>query len=192
MVPRTFKAGVTICTESAPAERIWYVRSGTVALFRDAGELRGAGVPWAVRKAGHLVGEECLVQSDYEDSAVALTPATLCAASREPFRAWIDHMGPAASQAVMTLVIKARCDESPRPTSSDGRSVRRVARWLADESRGGAAPKIPRSVVAGLLGMQPETFSRALGRLAASGVITTTRKEIRVVDPRKLLVVAGD
>ena len=78
------------------------------------------------------------MQSDYEDSAVASRakrwccwPTTLCAASREPFRAWIDHMGPAASQAVMTLVIKARCDESPRPTSSDGRSVRRVARWLA-------------------------------------------------------------
>jgi len=191
MVPRALEAGVTLCTGSAPADRIWYVRQGSIALFREASEERGAGVPWAIRKVGQLVGEECLVQGEYEDTAVTLGATTVCAASRETFQSWIEQVGPSASQAVMILVIKARCTEAPRPAASEGRSVLRVARWLADESRGGAAPQIPRHVVAGLLGMLPETFSRALARLSASGAITVTRKEIRVIDARALLAIAG-
>ena len=190
MTPRTFEAGVTLAVEGADAERIWYVQQGSLALFREGREQDGAGIPWAVRRVGSLVGEECLVQSAYADTAVTLTPVTLCGASRESFLAWIAQVGSTASMTVMGLVIQARCAEGPRPTAAAGTAVQRVARWLADESRGGTAPKIQRRVVAGLLGMLPETFSRALASLVALGAIETTRKEIRVRDAQALLVAA--
>ena len=41
-----------LCGESSAAERLWYVQHGSVALFRETGDQRGAGVPWAVRRPG--------------------------------------------------------------------------------------------------------------------------------------------
>jgi CRP-like cAMP-binding protein len=192
MSPRTYEAGAMLSAEGSAAERLWYVQHGTVALFRENGDQRGAGVPWTVRRPGHLVGEECLVQEGYTDTAVALTQVTLCVASRDSFNRWIDNVGVVASRAVMALVITARCTDAPRPTSAEGSAVSRVARWLADESRDGRAPEMPRGVVAGLLGMLPETFSRALSRLTAMGAIKTTRREIRVVDADVLMAVATE
>lgn len=192
MTPRTFDAGVTLAMEGADAERIWYVQHGSLALFREGREQDGAGIPWAVRRVGSLVGEEGLVQGAYADTAVTLTPVTLCVASRDSFARWIEQVGADASMAVMGLVIQSRCAEGPRPTAAAGSAVQRVAQWLADESRGGTAPKIQRRVVAGLLGMLPETFSRALARLVALGAIETTRKEIRVLDPKALLAAAEE
>jgi CRP-like cAMP-binding protein len=193
MSPRVFEAGAVLALEGSDAERLWYVQHGAVALFREARDADGAGVPWTVRRPGTLVGEECLVQAGYADTAVTLTPVTLCVASRDSFVRWVDEVGAAASLAVMTLVVQARCAEGPRPTAAAGSAVQRVAHWLADESRGGRAPKIQRRVVAGLLGMLPETFSRALARLVAVGAIATTRQEIRVVDAQRLLDAAeGD
>ncbi len=192
MSPRTFEAGVMLAVEGAAAERLWFVQHGSLALFRETREQHGAGVPWAVRRAGSLVGEEGMVQSTYADTAVTLTPVTVCVASRDAFARWVEQVGAAASMAVMGLVVQARCAEGPRPTAAAGSAVQRVARWLADESRGGRAPTIERRVVARLLGMLPETFSRALARLVALGAIATTRKEIRVLDARALLAAAGE
>lgn len=192
MSPRTYEAGAMLCGESSAAERLWYVQHGSVALFRETGDQRGAGVPWAVRRPGQLVGDECLVQEGYSDTAVALTQVTLCVASRDSFNQWIDNVGVVASRAVMGLVISARCADGPRPTSAEGSAVRRVARWLADEARDGRAPEMPRGVVAGLLGMLPETFSRALSRLSVMGAIKSTRREIRVVDADVLMAVAAE
>ena len=66
------------------------------------------------------------------------------------------------------------------------------ARARPDDAPGGQAPPIPRRVVAGLLGMQPETFSRALASLAAAGAVSVTRKSIRVADFDALVLAAGD
>jgi CRP-like cAMP-binding protein len=46
-------------------------------------------------------------------------------------------------------------------------------------------------VVAGLLGMLPETFSRALAKLATQGAIRVNRKQIQVIDAARLLDEAG-
>ena len=46
-------------------------------------------------------------------------------------------------------------------------------------------------LMAGLLGMLPETFSRALAKLASQGAIRVNRKQIQVIDAARLLDEAG-
>ncbi len=191
MHARSIAAGTTVFVEGAEVARVWYVFEGMVGLWRAMGDDRGVGVPWATRRAGTLLGSEGLTQDAYADTAIALTDVTLCSAERDTFRRWATEGSLEAARTVMELVIRTHCSGEPRPSSSEGPASRRVARWLADESRGGLAPPIPRAVVAGLLGMLPETFSRALARLTACGAIHVTRKRIQVTDPARLLEQAG-
>jgi CRP-like cAMP-binding protein len=191
MTSRSFAAGTTIFVEGAQAGRVWYVFEGMVGLWRAMGDDRGVGVPWATRRVGTLLGSEGLTQDEYADTAIALTDVTLCSAERDTFRRWASEGSAEAARAVMELVIRTHCSGEPRPSSSEGSATRRVARWLADESRGGLAPPIPRAVVAGLLGMLPETFSRALAKLATQGAIRVNRKQIQVIDAARLLDEVG-
>lgn len=190
-VSRDREAGALLYIEGDTADRVWYVVSGYVSLSREASESQSAGVTWAVRRPGDLVGAESLVSGTYRDSAKLLTSATLCAASRETVDAWL---GPETSPArsLVQLLLKTRCRESPRGSSADGAAPKRVAQWLLDNSSDGSAPSIPRGVVAALLGMQPETFSRALATLVAEGAITADRKAIHVASFDALLRAAGD
>ncbi len=190
-VPREREAGALLYVEGCAADRVWYIVRGYVALSREAGEAKGSGVTWAVRRPGELLGAEALVSGTYRDSAQALTPVTLCAAPREVVDHWL---GPADSPArsLLQLAMRTRCNEAPRRSGADGSAPRRVARWLLDDAPGGQAPPIPRHIVAALLGMLPETFSRALARLVSLGAIEVDRKAIRVADFDALLRAAGE
>jgi CRP-like cAMP-binding protein len=192
MTPRAFSAGTTLYIEGARAERLWYLLDGTVGLLRDVGDRRGAGVPWTTRRGGSIIGNEALVQGEYADTAIALTDVTVCGSESNCFEKWLRAGNGDAAHAILQLVIRAHCEAGPRPSTSEGSATCRVARWLADESRGGVAPPIPRAVVAGLLGMLPETFSRALSTLASRGAIEVDRKQIRVIDANVLLAEAGE
>lgn len=190
-VPKDREAGALLYIEGEAAERVWYVVSGYVALSREAGESHGAGVTWTVRRPGELLGAEALASTTYRDSAKLLTRTTLCAAPRELLDEWL---GPETSpaRAWVQILVRSRCNEVPRRSGADGAASERVARWLLDDAPGGSAPPIPRSVVAALLGMQPETFSRALARLVEMGAISVDRKRIRVADFDALLRAAGE
>ncbi len=190
-VPRERDADTLLYLEGASADRLWYVVTGHVALTRASGEALGEGMTWAVRTAGEMLGAEALLAGTYRDSARLLTTATLCAATREVVDGWL---GPptAPARAVVQLLVRSRCRDVPRRSASEGSAARRVAQWLLDDAPGGQAPPIPRRVVAGLLGMQPETFSRALASLAAAGAVSVTRKSIRVADFDALVLAAGD
>ena len=189
--PRERESGALLYVEGESADRVWFIVSGYVALSREAGEARGSGVTWAVRRPGEMLGTEALVSETYRDSAVALNATTLCAAPREVVNAWL---GPenAPARAVLQLTLRTRCNEMPRRSGADGSASRRVAAWLLDEAPGEHAPQIPRQVVADLLGMLPETFSRALARLVKLGAIVVDRRSIRVVDVDALLRAAGE
>ena len=50
---------------------------------------------------------------------------------------------------------------------------------------------MPRHVVASLLGMVPETLSRALAQLARTGAIEVTRQAVRIRDSQALKEAAG-
>ena len=188
--PKERAAGVLLYLEGDDAERIWYVVNGQVTLSRELGDTRGA-VTWAVRQPGDLLGAEALIGGTYRDSARTLSSTTLCSASLESVEGWL---GPAGSpaRALLLLSLRMHASEAPRLSGADGRAPQRVARWLLDSARDGAAPPTPRRVVAGLLGMLPETFSRALAQLVRAGAIKVDRKAIRVIDEGALLRAAGE
>jgi CRP-like cAMP-binding protein len=74
----------------------------------------------------------------------------------------------------------------------EGTAVRRVARFL-DEAIGtqssGESLRIPLAVLANVLGMRPETMSRALAELRAAGALGDGRS-VHVVDREKLRLAA--
>lgn len=182
LVDRRRLRGETICLEGEPAHSIWFVKRGAVLLSRAGTD--GVERPRTVRGPGAFVGLEALVLGCYADTARCTEPSVLCGASRETFESWI---GPAGTPARMALeqTLLATCGEVPRAASSDGSSTQRVARWIAD-SETHAHAEIPRQVLASMLGMVPETLSRALARLRDAGAIALTRRSVSIRDRQRL------
>ena len=202
MVDRRRTAGASLYVAGEPVEKIWFVKRGSVLLSRDADEAGGEGVAWAVRRAGSLLGVEGLVRGTYLDSARALTDVIVCIASRDEVAAWIRGHDPATLRqaegaspsspagAVLECVLVALSGDSPRRAGADGSARQRVAAWLLDRP-GGQGPGMPRHVLAGLLGMLPETLSRALASLAAQGAVEVTRKRVEIRDAAALEAAAA-
>jgi CRP/FNR family transcriptional regulator len=192
MVDRRRPAGASLYAAGEAADRLWYVKQGTVLLSRDADEAGASdGVGWAVRRPGSLVGVEALVRDTYLDSARAVTDVVVCGAPREVMQVWLRTREPAA-RAVLETVLLALCSDAPRAASADGNARQRVAAWILDQGRGPSAPAgLPRHVVAGLLGMLPETLSRALAAIAKTGAIEVTRRRIEIRDAAALEAIAA-
>lgn len=177
---RRRRAGAYLYLEGGTAEKVWFVKDGRVVLTREGDERRGEGVAWAVRGPGALLGTEALVRPTYVDSARAVGDTTVCTASRDTVAQWMASREGAA-RAVLDLVLLAQSVDAPRRSGSDGNAVRRVAVFLLEDPRG-TSSELPHRVIAGFLGMLPETLSRALRVLADRGVIETTRRTVRITD----------
>ncbi len=190
LIDRTRAAGEWIYFEGDSAGIIWFIKRGTVALLRATGEDGTADGARALRREGSFLGLEALVRATYLDGARALTEAKLCGASRDAFDAWLGARGTPARTALEQTLL-TMCADTPRAAGADGVALRRVARWLLDQP-GEEAPPVPRHIVADLLGMVPETFSRSLARLAEMQAIHLTRRTLRVRDHAILAAAAGE
>lgn len=177
MVDRRRSGDTYLYLRGTPADTVYYLKHGSVALSRG----EEPGVPYAIRRAGAFLGLEAIVRPTYVDSARAVSDVTVCAMGRSQALAWLDRSG-TARVVLETLLETLAHDTAPR-ARTEGSARRRVARWLRDPS---TQKRLPRTVLAGLLGMTPETLSRALSSLARAGTIELTRSRIDVRDPSKL------
>lgn len=180
MADRPRSTGTWLYLEGERADKIWYVKKGVVVLSRLSDDARGHSVAWAVRPAGSVLGMEGLVQESYLDSARAVTDVVICAATRDEIRSWLNENG-MASRGMLDLLLLSQVRDTPRPGRAAGSADARVSRWLLEHDTG-VTDAIPRAVIADLLGMLPETLSRALASLSARGAITVTRRSIRVAN----------
>lgn len=190
MAARERQAGELVYLQGGSALRVWYIKRGCVALAREGDDNHGEGRVRAVRLPRSFIGLEALVGGVYTDSARAITDVTLCGGTLAALDAWL---GPRGAPARVALELQLRADraELPPRAAPDGNAERRVADWLHGEGQSGATLTLPRQIAADLLGMRPETLSRALTALARRGVIRVTRRHIEIVDHDQLAAAAG-
>jgi len=180
-IDRQRRAGELIFLQGAGAERIWFIKKGTVLLSRQGSEDLGEGRVRAVRFEGSFVGLEALVSNSYSDSARASTDCVLCGITKDKVDQWLGAQSSPARVA-LELSLRAEKNDLPRLAQTDGSAVERVAAWLHDQGPRGVTLTLPRKVVADLLGMRPETLSRAMSELADRNAIAVTRTTLRIVD----------
>ena len=187
-VDEAYRAGDVLYVEAEPVHHVWFVKKGAVALYRKRSDDRSERAR-TVRFPGGFIGLEALVSPLYIDTAKVSESTVLCRAPLEGFERWL---GPAESPARTALEASVRamvCDLPPR-AAADGSAAQRVAGWLSHEGPQGDTLHLPRRVIADLLGMRPETLSRALASLAARGVIEVSRTDLRIVDQDALTTIA--
>jgi CRP/FNR family transcriptional regulator len=173
-IQRECQPGDTLYREGDEADTVWVVQRGRVML-RRAGPSSDEAHAHAVRTSGDFLGLEALVVPRYADTAQVLQPSQICGARREHVDRWLGAPTTPA-RAALEQTLRTFVAEAPRAASSDGTAVRRVARWLVAEAQGEQSPAVPKRALADLLGMVPETLSRALSELRRSGAIGSTRQ----------------
>ena len=188
-VDRRRRAGELIYLEGERADRVWFIKHGTVVLYRESGNKEAEGRAHAVRFHGTFIGLEALVSNHYADSARASSDVVICGATREGMDQWLGPKG-TPSRTALEISLRAQAADNNR-RAPHGSTVRRVAAWLLHEGPRGDTASLPRKLVADLLGMRPETFSRALAVLSKDGAISTTRTTLTILDDDKLVELSG-
>ena len=170
-----------VALEGEPADTVWFIKRGTVVLSRSG--VDGEDRPRRVRGPGSFIGLEALVRTTYADTMRTSEASVLCGISRDALDAWFGARGTPVRMALEQTVLADACDR-PRAAAADGTATQRVARWLLDEE--GGVSHVSRQVTAALLGIVPETLSRALARLHDDGAIEVTRRSVVVRDRERL------
>ena len=106
----------------------------------------------------------------------------MCIATRERVKQWMEVDG-RSSKLVLEVVLQTEDHEFVPLATPDGSTRQRVVSWLLDQHQRDQSAHVPRNVIADLLGMRAETFSRLLHRLDDEGFLEVTRTSIFIIDP---------
>lgn len=182
-------AGAFVLRRGAPAEDVYCIRSGRVRLsIMDAS---GTERTCAMRGPGSLLGLEALlglrslfdVRMDIDGQVGVITPAR--------FERWIgdnsDH-----ALALVRHVVGEEMKLAVERNLLDGSAASRLARFLFELETNrflNAWSGVRRQDVAKLLGMRPETLSRAIREFRRKGIVDA---RLRVLDSRAIRRLAGE
>ena len=184
-------AGTILIHQGAKPTSVLYLRRGQVVLSSTAAS--GTEVSCAVRGPDTLLGLEALMDLTMPYQVWALTDVALCTLDGHAFKAWLGSEKSPTGAALMFSLQEAARRVGERQ-ALQGTALRRVARFLlqhSEVSTDGEPLRTPHRVLAGILGMRPETLSRALAELRDGGALATGRS-VRVTSKDRLRQLAGD
>jgi len=187
--PSAFEPDVTVLHAGRLAEHMWFVRTGAV-LMESVMDANGAA--WSVvRGPGSFVGWDAIEGQPSACRAVTLLPSELCVVQSKHFRSWL---GP-ASGPMGALFALARGEIAAAREDVQmvhGTATERVARFLLDRRNGRAVVGAPASLqlLARVLGMRPETLSRAVADLRRAGALAP--RSLAIVDENRLRTFVGE
>lgn len=180
------EAGSVLLYQGQKAPSILYLRRGQVVLSTTAAS--GAEVSCAVRGPDTLLGLEALVDAPMPYQVWALTDVVLCMLDADAFATWVGSTRSPLG-ATLGFALKEASRRVGERQALEGTAVQRVARFLLQHSEaanGGEPLRTPQRLLAGILGMRPETLSRALSELRLAGALAAGRGGLRIRDLERL------
>ncbi len=171
-----FERNATLFIQGDPAERFYVVLDGWVKLYRCT--VQGDETVLGVFAAGESFAEAAIFdRADYPVSASVVDQSRLLVVPAEPFIRQLSDHGDYALKimASMSRHLRRLVQQVERVTLKS--STERVAEFLVKlcpRKTGAVAIRLPmdKALIAGRLGMQPETLSRSLAKLRRLGVVS--------------------
>lgn len=173
---QSFPRDAVLFIKDDPASRCYVVFDGWIKLFRTSED--GHETVIAVFTRGDLFAEAAIFdRARYPVSAATVENSRLLVIPAEPFMRRLSDNGEYAMKvlASMSRHLRSLVNQVERLTLKS--STERVAEFLlrlCPVFAGPAVIQLPldKALIAGRLGMQPETFSRSLAKLRHVGVIS--------------------
>ena len=172
--PRQFGAGETIFLQGEPANSVYLIIEGWVKLYRISPS--GAEAVVSILKRNRSFGEAVALRDEaYPVSAEAITDCTLVQIDGSRMRRQImaDPQLALSLLAASYVHLHGLVEQVEQLKARSG--VQRLAEFLVELAEGhdnGARLALPynKTLIAGHLGIQPESLSRAFARLRDHGV----------------------
>ena len=180
-----FERGHVLFIQAEPAERFYVIFDGWVKLFRET--MAGGESVIAVFAGGESFAEAAIFDKGiYPVSAMTVHDSRLLVVPAEAFVNKVREDGDYALNMMASMSRHLRGLVRQIEQLAAKSSAERVATFLVrlcPEGADSAVVSLPleKALIAGRLGMQPETFSRSLKKLQRLGV-SNTRNEIQVRD----------
>lgn len=189
-LPRMYEKGSMLFHQGEPASAFFIILDGWVKLYRTTAD--GLEVVLHVFKRGEAFAEAAMfLGGRYPASAETVAPSRLLKIDGEAFRSRIRER----PELAMSMLASASYQLKMLVEQIEQIKVRSAPQRIADfliriapTREGAAVVELPfeKSLLANRLGMKPESFSRALGRLRSYGV-TVDREVVRIDDVGRLL-----
>jgi CRP-like cAMP-binding protein len=186
---QSFPRNTLLFLQDEPATRFYLIFRGWVKLFRSSEE--GAESVIAVFTRGESFAEAATFDGGvYPVSAAIVEDSRLLVVPAEPFLRRLSQDGELALKALASLSRHLRRLVRQVEQLTLRSSTERVAGFLVrlcPIAEGSAVVHLPldKALIAGRLGMQPETFSRSLAKLRHLGVISKGA-EVAIADVAQL------
>jgi len=188
-------AGSPLFRQGDDGDWVYVILQGVAKVTRS--EPAGKSAILAIRTAGDVVGDMAAVDGGRRSATVTTLTPLVCQVMAGPvFRRFIDQPSAAAAFARYT-VWRLREADRHRAEIAVLPVRQRLARALLrlDEAAASVghqrAFELPQQDLADLIGASRNAIVLALGVLRAEGVIDTSRRQVTVVDPVALQLIAG-
>lgn len=186
---RSLRAGASLVHEGAPADALFFVRSGTFKVFRTDEDGYEQVLAFAIR--GEVLGFDALCMESYPAAILALEDSSVFVIPRQDIEA-LSRTVPAFTFALqragsLTLTRSRELVDILAAVASEVR----LARFLIQLSRRmascGQSPRrfhlrMGRREMASLLGVAHETVSRCFSALSAMGLLHVDDREVEILD----------
>jgi CRP/FNR family transcriptional regulator len=185
-----FEEGTHIFREGDPFESIAAVRVGTVKTYVNDSEGREQVLGFFL--PGEVIGLNAISQARYPCNAVALDSVSLCRFSFPNIAALASRM-PGLQQHLFRLLsedIGKAALLAGNFTADERMAAFVVAMSRRHAARGFSATRfrlsMTRTDIANYLRLASESVSRGFSRLQDAGLLRVDRREIEILDPKKL------
>lgn len=186
---RSLRTGANLVHEGAPADALFFVRSGTFKVYRTDEDGYEQVLAFAIR--GEVLGFEALCMASHPAAILALEDSSVFVVPRKD----IERLGVALPSFSLALqqagsLTLTRCHELVDILAAVSSEVR-LARFLIQLSRRmagcGQSPRrfrlrMGRREMASLLGVAHETVSRSFSALSAMGLVHVDDREVEILD----------